>query len=94
MHLCNIYTCYRDFDLVSSVTVMEDALSTHCWTCLAPFMPKRKDARYCSVACRVRAYRLAMSPAARAKARVLDAKRHRVAYAARFAKPMDKEASE
>lgn len=61
-------------------------MSTHCWTCLSPFKPKRNDARYCSVACRVRAFRLGMTPAERAKERVRDAERHRVAYAARFSK--------
>ena len=65
---------------------MEVAVSTHCWTCLSPFKPKRSDARYCSVACRVRAYRLALTPAERSKTREKDAARHRMAYAARFGK--------
>lgn len=47
-------------------------------------MPKRRDARYCCVACRVRAHRLAMTPAIRARERVKDAARHRSAYAARM----------
>ena len=62
---------------------MESVVSTHCWTCLASFVPKRSDARYCCVACRVRAHRLAMAPAKRARERVKDAARHRLAYALR-----------
>lgn len=88
-NLCNIYSRYRESYLAASVTVMEVTVSTHCWTCLSPFTPRRNDARYCSVACRVRAYRLAMTPAERSKVRECDAARHRAAYAARFVSASD-----
>ena len=86
VNLCNIYSCYREAVLKNLCNGYGGCVSTHCWTCLSPFKPKRSDARYCSVACRVRAYRLALTPAERSKTREKDAARHRMAYAARFGK--------